>query len=389
MTYCDGTTWISMSGGASINVGGTTNVPGGSTNQIQYNNGGAFAGDANFTYSGGLVTVTGTVTATNVYASSVSGTTGTFGSLTVGGVAITGSGGAGDRISTTGIASGANLGMVVADKGTISFTTGGVAQTAYIDTSGRFVMPGISVTTAQTSVTTLYASGNVGIGTATPNAKPDVVGIISASTVTATNVAQVNGFFTPVNITSLVGGGGDRILSGTTNVSTFSAGGIKFNSGGATAMIVSGSNVGIGTTSPNATLEVNGTISATTYANAIPSGLIAAFASASCPSGWSEYTAARGRFLRGIDNGAGLDPAGTRAPGATQADAFQGHNHNMPQSANGGLTASSTGGGYLAWYTYSGTTSTGSPTSDGSNGTPCIAAETRPVNVAVLFCSKN
>ena len=45
--------------------------------------------------------------------------------------------------------------------------------------------------------------------------------------------------------------------------------------------------------------------------SAIPSGTIAAFAATSCPTGWSEYTPARGAFLRGIDNGAGRDPDGT------------------------------------------------------------------------------
>lgn len=46
--------------------------------------------------------------------------------------------------------------------GTISFTTGGVV-TGYMDASGRFILPGISVTTNQTSVTSLSANGNVSI----------------------------------------------------------------------------------------------------------------------------------------------------------------------------------------------------------------------------------
>ena len=47
---------------------------------------------------------------------------------------------------------------------------------------------------------------------------------------------------------------------------------------------------------------------AAAVAAAMPSGMIAAFATTTCPSGWSEYTAARGAFLRGIDNGAGAIP---------------------------------------------------------------------------------
>ncbi|MCV0371891.1 MAG: hypothetical protein K5845_20930, partial [Filomicrobium sp.] len=53
----------------------------------------------------------------------------------------------------------------------------------------------------------------------------------------------------------------------------------------------------------------------------VPGGTIAAFEAVSCPAGWSEYTPARGRFLRGIDTlAAGIDPSGTRAPGNIQED---------------------------------------------------------------------
>jgi len=55
----------------------------------------------------------------------------------------------------------------------------------------------------------------------------------------------------------------------------------------------------------------------------IPNGTIAAFATASCPSGWAEYTPARGRFLRGIDPTGTLDPDGVRTAGSTQLDQMQ------------------------------------------------------------------
>lgn len=116
----------------------------------------------------------------------------------------------------------------------------------------------------------------------------------------------------------------------------------------------------------------------------IPAGTISAFASTTCPTGWSEYTAARGRFLRGIDNGAGNDPTGTRAPGATQADDFKSHTHNVqntgPNNGYTGFDSDGTGTGFQpgdAWY-HSGITiaATG-------------GAETRPKNVAVTFCQFN
>lgn len=105
----------------------------------------------------------------------------------------------------------------------------------------------------------------------------------------------------------------------------------------------------------------------------VPAGTIVAFAAASCPSGWSEYTAARGRFLRGIDNGAGIDPDGTRSPGNAQADAFATHAHSA------GITNSTTGGGYLRQGDATGGTGSYSTTFTGGN-------ETRPKNVAVTFC---
>jgi cytoskeletal protein CcmA (bactofilin family) len=51
-----------------------------------------------------------------------------------------------DRISTTGVSSGANLAMVVADQGTISFTLAGNPGRAYLDSTLGLVAPGVSTT---------------------------------------------------------------------------------------------------------------------------------------------------------------------------------------------------------------------------------------------------
>jgi hypothetical protein len=119
----------------------------------------------------------------------------------------------------------------------------------------------------------------------------------------------------------------------------------------------------------------------------VPAGTIAAFASSTCPSGWTEYTAARGRFLRGIDNGAGNDPDGTRSPGGTQADAFQGHRHNM-NSGNYSIYAMSNNTPAMGASRAGGDTygQVLDAITDGTNGTPRTASETRPKNVAVTFC---
>ena len=67
----------------------------------------------------------------------------------------------------------------------------------------------------------------------------------------------------------------------------------------------------------------------------VPNGSISAFESTTCPVGWVEYTAARGQFLRGIDNGAGVDPSGTRLPGNLQLDSNKSHAHTATSSQEG------------------------------------------------------
>ena len=149
----------------------------------------------------------------------------------------------------------------------------------------------------------------------------------------------------------------------------------------------------------------------------IPTGAIAAFASATCPTGWNEYTAARGRFLRGIDNGAGNDPDGTRAPGSAQGDANLSHSHTGTAASDGGHThglqvyantrSNDSGGGNgsggvqplgrlstgAAWVNVAGTNSIGQmrTVTAGSHAHALTlnadgAAESRPKNIAVIFC---
>lgn len=122
----------------------------------------------------------------------------------------------------------------------------------------------------------------------------------------------------------------------------------------------------------------------------VPTGTIAAFAEASCPLGWTEYTPSRGRFLRGIDNGAGLDPSGTRSPGNMQTDALQNIVGSM--STQSGVRIA---GGTGPFGALSDPISNGSAGGSGV-GNRTIAfnlslagrtsTETRPVNVAVTYC---
>lgn len=90
----------------------------------------------------------------------------------------------------------------------------------------------------------------------------------------------------------------------------------------------------------------------------------------------------RGEFLRGWDDGRGVDAG--RVFGSAQLDAMQGHLHQY-----GGVLAGSFGSNNQTNYANTNTgMPTGNPISDGTNGTPRTAAETRPHNIALLACIK-
>lgn len=107
----------------------------------------------------------------------VSGTISTT-SLFVNGVQITSGGGGGtsDRIVST------SANVVAGNGGTVSFTTGGVSGTAYFDTTGRLVAPGISLTTANgISSSRAYITTAMGLGTTTPAVSLSVIGEVQVS----------------------------------------------------------------------------------------------------------------------------------------------------------------------------------------------------------------
>jgi hypothetical protein len=123
-----------------------------------------------------------------------------------------------------------------------------------------------------------------------------------------------------------------------------------------------------------------------------------AFYLENCPEGWAPANGTngtpdlRGQFVRARDDRAvidgGQDPDGIRALGSVQLDAFQGHRH--------ALTGNSYSGSQIVPTLSTGYTMTGEyvdgqvrgPISDGVNGTPRIANETRPKNAALTFCMR-
>lgn len=110
----------------------------------------------------------------------------------------------------------------------------------------------------------------------------------------------------------------------------------------------------------------------------------------------------RGEFLRGVDGGGVRDPdAGGRTNyaganvggivGSYEGDAFQGHQHQLVNTPNNSFYGGGGGYGFVLSGTYSGPNAVpyvGNPTNDGAHGNPRTASETRPINVAVLYCIK-
>ena len=161
---------------------------------------------------------------------------------------------------------------------------------------------------------------------------------------------------------------------------------------------------------------------------AAPSGAVHAFAGATAPTGWllcngaavsrATYAALfaaiasahgsgdgsttfnlpdyRGRIIRGVDGGIARDPdrAGRTASnaggntgdnvGSVQTDCIQGHIHLSPVPAAGANAASIA----TTPNSFFGSQSTGGPITDGSNGTPRISSETRPINAYVNYIIK-
>ncbi|HEX8947050.1 MAG TPA: hypothetical protein VF829_02445 [Candidatus Paceibacterota bacterium] len=125
-----------------------------------------------------------------------------------------------------------------------------------------------------------------------------------------------------------------------------------------------------------------------------PTGAIMAFYLSSCPSGWVLANGSngtpdlRGAFVRGM-YGSQNSRDGSRSLGSYQADEMQGHFH-------AGTTGGSSGG-FETWrdpligpsigYTTS-RISAGVPITDPNYGSVRYGNETRPKNVALIYCMK-
>ena len=114
----------------------------------------------------------------------------------------------------------------------------------------------------------------------------------------------------------------------------------------------------------------------------LPRGAVVPFNGEVCPEGWLAYRPAQGRFIRGIDLDGRTDPDGRREPGNVQMDQFKRHDHS---------------GTYFAHY-HAGNGGPDHPSPEIPRGSehaneawsvnPEGGSETRPINVALLFCEK-
>jgi hypothetical protein len=145
-----------------------------------------------------------------------------------------------------------------------------------------------------------------------------------------------------------------------------------------------------------------------TTVSVIPAGAVIAFNLEACPTGWTEYKPAYGRFIRGVDkSGEKTDPDGQRKPGGEQGDAIR----NINGTLSGVQGASSkawdwgfrpgTNGAFtvtvnkeiVRYNKYAGdyTPPDGvgrDAVFDASKVVP-TAEENRPKNVSLLYCQKD
>ncbi|WP_143464806.1 phage tail protein [Leptonema illini] len=135
------------------------------------------------------------------------------------------------------------------------------------------------------------------------------------------------------------------------------------------------------------------------FTMAAPEGEVSAFYLSDCPEGWTIADGTngtpdlRGRFIRGMDNmgvgAANVDPqSAIRTLGHEQMDAFQGHRHSPLGGSFWGHTAPGSYGPASGAYYWGSSSKTGDPTADASGIAPRTSTETRPRNVALIYCMR-
>jgi len=304
-------------------------------------------------------------------------------------------------LSTTGAAT---IGTTLTVTSTATLTAGGTTTTAATDNNSTAIASTAFVL-GQASATTPIVNGTAAVGislrysrqdhvhptdtTRAPLASPTFTG-----TVTIPTGASITGYLTTASATSTYAPLASPSFTGTPAAPTATTG--TNSTQLATTAFVS-SAVGAVTTpagavnyfpmssAPTGYLKANGAaISRSTY-----SALFTAIGTTfGIGDGSTTFNLPdlRGQFLRSWADGSTTYDSG-RTLGSTQADAFQGHYHTLT-TINAGSTFGGSGG--VGPVSSSGTTVplVTAAITDGTNGTPRTAAETRPRNIALLACIK-
>jgi microcystin-dependent protein len=254
----------------------------------------------------------------------------------------------------------------------------------------------------------IASTGNVGIGTTTPSYVLDVASASGVTRFTKTGGASgyiVNSASSSTfsydaagnNAWSVEANTVGAFVNGTRRLTVDSSGSVYTNGGTLSASRLYATN--------NAPIS-NSELTTKTYVDSIlPAGTVAYYAATTPPTGWLKANGAvlsrtiyanlyaaigltwtqtgdgptnfrlpdlRGQFIRGYDDGAGVDSG--RGFGTNQTDAFKSHTHSYTYRS---ATANQSGSSTPCWYGTS-TQQTGA-TGD---------TETRPKNVALLACIK-
>jgi hypothetical protein len=224
--YFNGTDYVKLVGTA------TAGAAGGSTTQVQYNNAGVLAGSANMTFNGTTLTVNdltdSSLTAGRVTYAGTAGNLVDSANLTFNGTTLTA-----NTLNLTNA-----LGTAYGGTGLTSFTSGGVvyaSSTSALATGSALTFNGTDFVHSGTSCFAA-TTGNVGVGTNSPDAKLRVV----------------DG-----------AGNGIRIgaLSGSFNLNLYDATSHIFRNAGGTGeyATLNATGLGIGTSSPTTKLYVRST----------------------------------------------------------------------------------------------------------------------------------
>lgn len=260
--------------------------------------------------------------------------------------------------------------------------------------------------TSATSATTATNLAGGAAGSMHYQTSAGVTATLAAGTVN--QVLLMNGSAVPTwTAQSALNAGSATNATTATNLAGGAAGGVNYQTGvGASATTAAGT--------AGQLLQSNGTAAPTWVTfQGVPSGAVFWFAAVTPPSGYLECNGAaisrttysslfsvigttwgagdgtttfnlpqlRGEFIRGFDNGRGVDIG--RVFASAQSDAMQGHVHQVTTTLNLGGGGS---GGNLAGGGSNFNTTT--PLTDGTNGTPRTAAETRSRNISMLPCIK-